>query len=164
MWKLSNAAIIALVAAAVLMMSSAKPRASTSREGYMTTIADKHNNPLNIKFSPSNDWLGQDVSRSGTFVHFVDKRHGYRAAFKLLNTYAKNGFNTIRKIVTRWAPPQDNNDTPHYINFVASTTGIPQDQIIGPDDFKKIIAAMARMESGDNDPVSLNAGYALAFQ
>ena len=125
-------------------------------------IGMRHNNPLNIKFSKYNDWDGQDSSKSGTFVYFVNKNYGYRAAFKLMRNYiSKYGANTIDKIVSRWAPPSEN-DTEHYINFVSDKTGIDKNSVVNESDLPSIVAAMAMMETGDRDGGALSTGLILS--
>lgn len=129
-----------------------------------TPIGIKLNNPLNIEYNPANNWNGQINPGSHRFAHFSDKKYGYRAAFKLLNNYVtRYGANTIDKIIDRWAPPEDHNDTENYIQFVAKQTGIKRHTPVTPDQYMDIIAAMARMETADNDVASLTAGHALAF-
>lgn len=78
----------------------------------------RNNNPLNIERS-SNKWLGEVDSINGvhdaTFCQFSSLAYGYRAAIKILLTYqSKHGCKTIRQIISRWAPPKENN-TKAYI-------------------------------------------------
>ena len=59
-------------------------------------------------------------------------------------------FNTIRKIIRRWAPPIEN-ATQKYIDFVAKKTGIDQNQVVWFSDRKAMISicrAMAFVECG----------------
>lgn len=77
----------------------------------------KRNNPLNIRYSKSNKWLGQIGSADG-FCKFKAERYGWRAAFILLKNYGKMGYNSVRKIVERWAPYSENT-TSNYIRFVS---------------------------------------------
>jgi hypothetical protein len=43
---------------------------------------------------------------------------------------SKHGINTLRGVISRWAPPSDNNDTETYIKNVSQKTGIkPDDKI-----------------------------------
>ena len=81
----------------------------------------RNNNPLNIRKSTAK-WQGEVAQINGVadaaFCQFVDIKHGYRAALKLLYSYQSNhGCNTIRKIINRWAPPIENS-TKVYINRV----------------------------------------------
>lgn len=160
---------VLLIIGALLLASRARAGAvnvDDYRSDYRVsgTVGQRNNNPLNIRFSPANNWLGQDASESGAFAYFTAKKYGYRAAFVLMNNYAKKyGANTIAKIVYRWAPPSDNNPTDLYIRFVADKTGIPSNEVLNVTDYPAIVRAMALFESKDNDPAALADGYALAF-
>ena len=81
------------------------------------------NNPLNIR--PGSPWEGLAVpDEMQGFCSFTSPVWGFRAAFRNLITYAdKHGINTIRGIISRWAPPEDNNDTEGYIKAVCARTG-----------------------------------------
>lgn len=80
------------------------------------SLAIRNNNPLNIRYSSGNKWIGQTGKNKG-FAVFSDMVYGWRAAIVLLIKYQRSGYDTIRKIVTRWAPPSEN-DTEAYIRFV----------------------------------------------
>ena len=81
-----------------------------------TPIGCSNNNPLNIRFSPMNQWKGQIGCRKG-FCVFDTKVHGYRAALVLLHNYVKRGYDTVHEIISRWAPASEN-DTKNYIRVV----------------------------------------------
>lgn len=95
----------------------------------------RNNNPGNIRFSNANAWLGkipfaQNRDYSGSpsnivreFEQFVDIRHGLRAKMIIIYNYINAGHNTIEKIITRFAPPIENN-TASYIATVVNMTGI----------------------------------------
>lgn len=86
-------------------------------EGTYIPSNFKWNNPLNIRFTPATKWQGQLRSESG-FVVFDTLENGTRAALKLLrNYYVKDRLNTVEKIITKWAPPSENN-TENYIKEV----------------------------------------------
>lgn len=115
----------------------------------------KRNNPGNIRFTPSVNWKGQ-VGNEGGFVRFDTLQNGYRAQLLLLNGYVKKGFNTLDKIITRYAPPTDNNPTRAYIgsygvNFVSAGTSINPNAVIAVNDFdtlSKIGYQMSLFEHG----------------
>lgn len=83
-----------------------------------TPLAVRNNNPLNIRFSPMNNWLGQIGSNKG-FCVFDTMEHGFRAALVLLCNYQRKGYDTVSKIITHWAPASENN-TKAYIDYVVS--------------------------------------------
>ena len=81
-------------------------------------------------------------SRDEAFETFDTPEHGIRAGVKLLLTYFhKYGLKTIREIISRFAPPSEN-DTESYIAHVSLETGIPDDEALDLDD-PYILAAVA---------------------
>lgn len=77
----------------------------------------RRNNPMNLRYNERNNWIGQTEPTNG-FCNFQSVEYGFRAAYITLKTYGQRGDNTIRKIVTRWAPPSEN-PTQTYIKYVA---------------------------------------------
>ena len=109
----------------------------------------KNNNPLNIR--KSNDKFVGEIQPSGdaAFKQFESTKYGYRAAFRILNSYIKNGNNTIEKIVSRWAPSSDGNNTSSYIEHVEQRSGINRTKTIETENEKlRIIQAMTQSETG----------------
>lgn len=85
----------------------------------------RNNNPGNIRKS-KDVWVGQ-TGNDGSFVTFATPAHGIRATGKNLLSYGRQGYVTPEQIITRWAPPEDNNDTEGYISFVSDYLGVPRD-------------------------------------
>ena len=104
-------------------------------------------NPLNIRRNPRNKWLGlRPVQTDPEFCQFKSMVYGVRAAFRLLLNYKKNGYDTARKVITRWAPPNENN-TEGYIRTVALFLDV--DTVIQKDeDYIRLAQAMAWVETG----------------
>jgi len=105
-------------------------------------------NPLNIRYNAANNWNGQ-VSPVNGFARFESQIYGLRAALKLLLNYKKMGYDNIQEIIYRWAPPSEN-DTENYIDFVVNKTGIHRAQTLYGNDLYKLVAPMAKMETGAN--------------
>lgn len=63
----------------------------------------RNNNPLNIRHS-ADVFQGEIKGEDKSFKTFSSMPYGYRAAFVTLATYLSRGWNTIEKIITRWAP------------------------------------------------------------
>lgn len=89
----------------------------------------RNNNPLNIRIG--NDWKGERPNaKDRSFEEFTSMEYGIRAGFIILRKYITgyNGltqkFNTIEKMISRWAPKVENN-TAAYISQVSKMTGIP---------------------------------------
>lgn len=132
----------------------------------------RSNNPLNIRYNASNNWVGKVLppaeGKYGLYERFNDMAHGYRAAFVLLRgkRYILGGINTIRKIITQWAPKSDHNYTDSYITNVSRLTGIDPDKVIARNDrdsLSKILYAMSISENGykDTDKNDLKETYGL---
>lgn len=134
----------------------------------MATRGIRNNNPLNIRHG-KNQWQGMSKQQTDrAFVQFTERKYGYRAAFVLLRGYIeKKGINTIGKIIARWAPSQDSNDTQAYVDYVARTTGIQADEPLRFDDQQALVAivrSMAQMESAIIEKENiLNEAYCLAY-
>ena len=95
-----------------------------------------------------------EVQTDRAFVQFKSLEWGWRAAFHLLTRtyYHKYRLDTIRDIITRWAPPNENN-TQAYIENVSRLTGIdPDDPLGSPSDsparWMMVGTAMAIQENG----------------
>ena len=101
-----------------------------------------------------------------SFVQFKSRVYGYRAAFVLLRNYIGKGKDTIGKIIAKWAPSSDGNNTQSYINYVSSTTGINASHALrweDKEDLVVIVRSMAHMESGIiEDKVLIEQAYEMA--
>lgn len=119
-----------------------------SSAAQMLTRGLRNNNPGNIRHGDK--WQGMASTQTDKdFVTFTDPKYGIRAAAIILKNYkAKYGLDTIRGIVTRWAPPGEN-DTAAYISAVSRFTGIaPDTKLIYPQDLPSLIAALTKQENG----------------
>ena len=134
----------------------------------------RNNNPLNIRLS-SDKWQGQVLpqrgSGEGAFCVFSEMKWGWRAAFRLLchTYYGKYKLRTIRDIIYRWAPPNENG-TLVYIRSVAERTGINADSVLGDPathaaQWLMIGMAMAIVENGttQQDYLSMLKGWEMAM-
>lgn len=111
----------------------------------------RNNNPGNIRKSPEN-WLGLAPDQTDpAFFVFTDAKYGIRAAARILKNYQKKyGLNTVKKIITRWAPTIEN-DTESYINHVASSLGVRVDEQIDLSDksfLLPLVRTIFRHENG----------------
>ena len=109
----------------------------------------KYNNPFNIKRVDSKKYLGKNYKNSEKYEKFINVNFAVAAYLTLLDkNYLSKGYNTISKIVNRYAPPSEN-DTQKYINDLSSITKIAKNKIIkfDFDTAFSICSAMARLES-----------------
>lgn len=110
----------------------------------------RNNNPGNIRTSII-PWVGQTGSNSG-FCTFKDVSYGLRAmAIDLSNKISKDKLDTITEIITKYAPPSEN-DTASYINKVASITGWNANQLItfNSANIANLMRAQIEVEQGSN--------------
>lgn len=125
----------------------------------------KNNNPGNIRLDGVH-WKGEvEPSQDRAFKQFETMPWGYRAMFHLLNNYSRlYGCDTIRRMITRWAP-ENENDTQAYIRAVSEWSGVPADSRItttNRDVMVPVVAAMSRMENGvEAKAADIDAGWEL---
>lgn len=108
----------------------------------------RNNNPLNIRHSASR-WQGARAEQTDkAFVQFTSMTMGYRAAWRILETYY-NHFEreqqpfTPRNIIFRWAPPNEN-DSEAYLRRVCQLTNLAGNEaLVRP-------SSLARVQSTEN--------------
>ena len=110
----------------------------------------RNNNPGNIRRN-SDVFQGEvNPSRDQQFKQFKSMAYGYRAVFKILSNYHRvYKLTTIRKMISRWAPENENN-TSAYVSLVSSYSGIGPDDLIifDREQMIRIVAGMSRVENG----------------
>ena len=115
----------------------------------MSTRGLNNNNPGNIR-KGSSPFFGEKKSTDSQFRQFESIELGYRAMFVLLNSYVNKGFDTIEKIISRWAPSNEN-DTKAYINTVSKLSAVSPQTKVSPadkDSMVRIVSAMSQVENG----------------
>ena len=127
------------------------------------TRGERNCNPLNIRRVAGTVWRGQrDEQTDKEFVQFLSVGWGLRAAFCLLRTY-RNKYQClcIEDIISRWAPPSENN-TREYINAVCRLTGFGGQERLTAAQMPSLVKAMARIESCiELTDAQLQAGWQL---
>ena len=142
------------------------------------TRGQRNNNPLNIRHS-ADHWQGARAEQTDkSFVQFETMAYGYRAAWKILESYGKtfhrigSPFN-VKTIISRWAPPSEN-DTQNYIRTILRLSGLGGNENLpqpsrGVDipRLERLLTAMTTMECGipykEVDTASIRQGFDLAF-
>lgn len=131
----------------------------------MTPLGIRQNNPGNIR--PGEPWAGAVGEQNG-FVVFDSAIHGIRALAKNLMAYqTRHGLLTIRGMVSRWAPPSDNNDTEAYIAAVCKACGVaPETEyLLTPDRMYALVKAIIQHENGQQpyDEETIRGAVAMAY-
>ena len=134
-------------------------------------------NPLNIR-KGKDQWKGLLKEQNDkSFYQFKAMEWGYRAAFRLLRTYrVKYKRTSVRTIIERWAPPNENN-TQAYIDRVCQEMDVPPNFILNIGSLEnddaywacELVRAMALVENGNScaDLIrrkEIRKGYCLAFE
>lgn len=125
------------------------------------------NNPGNLVRTPVK-WQGQSaVQKDSRFVTFDEPKWGIRALAKTLMTYQdKHKLNTCQKIISRWAPPHENN-TKSYVNTLCKQLGVAPNEAIDVASHPvavKLVKAITLHENGVQpySDAQINAGLRLA--
>lgn len=136
----------------------------------------RNRNPGNIEHVPSNRWQGladppleppPPGGGRARFARFTSHEFGIRALAMLLTTYQdRHGLRTIRGIVSRWAPGNEN-DTEAYIGAVARRMGRhPREglDLHRYEDLCPLVEAIIHHELGGNpySRATIDAGLRLA--
>lgn len=124
-----------------------------------------NNNPGNIRHGTSR-WQGMSAAQPDSeYVTFDSPVYGIRAMAKLLTNYQQRyGLDTIRELITRWAPPVEN-PTASYIANVSRMVGVGPDQKIDVGErMAPLIKAIITQENGEQPYTDeqINQGIALA--
>jgi hypothetical protein len=121
------------------------------------------NNPFSLR-GENIPWKGKIGFERG-FSVFDSIDSGLRAGYRDIRVKFRNGLDTVRKIITVYAPPSENN-TDGYIKFVSDRLNVEPDQTLTFEkhglDFGK---AIVRMEHSQTYPDAqmLKAYNASAF-
>tara|TARA_B100000963_G_C22350838_1_gene547174 strand:- start:150 stop:596 length:447 start_codon:yes stop_codon:yes gene_type:complete len=109
----------------------------------------RNKNPGNIKLGT--DWDGLAAEQTDpTFCIFDEAVMGIRALHRILLTYRfKHHKATVDEIISRWAPPSEN-DTSAYIDFVCKRMNIkPMDRLDNSmEHYLPLVKSIIQMENG----------------
>lgn len=105
--------------------------------------------PIGIR---QNNWGNLRPPGSATgFQRFDTPEAGIEAMVRQIDRYRdRHGLNTVQGIVSRWAPPSENNTTA-YVAAVSRALGVTASETIDttdPDTMRRLVTAMARHENG----------------
>jgi len=107
-------------------------------------------NPGNVRKGASK-WLGKIETTDPAFEAFETIEHGIRALARVLLTYhRKHKLKSVGAIISRWAPPSEN-DSLEYIKHVSRALGVAPDEPIDLENeltLTALVAAICRHENG----------------
>lgn len=119
----------------------------------------RNHNPGNIRHAKGTRWQGMAAHQTDPdFVQYANPRWGIRAIARVLITYqdkrkAADGtpIDTVRDIIQRWAPPNENN-TDAYTNSVARALSLNPDtaaiDVYDIDIMRALVTVIVRHENG----------------
>ena len=111
----------------------------------------RNNNPGNIRLS-ADRWQGLASPQTDPeFFQFESPLWGIRALARTLKTYIeRHGIRTVAGIISRWAPPIEN-DTAAYIAAVSARTNLdPNERVDYARDVGALVHAIITQENGFN--------------
>lgn len=123
----------------------AAEKTAAAPAGAQTPLGLRQNNPGNLR-----SW-GQNTVRNG-FAAFGSPAEGLSAMAGQLTRYARRGLTSVRDIITKYAPPSENN-TAAYIAEVAKRMGVDASAALDLNNagtLAKLMDAMIRHEQGYN--------------
>ncbi len=127
----------------------------------------RNNNPGNIRIN-TDVFQGEITpSKDKAFKQFRTMAYGYRSIFRILLTYKRAyKLSTIQQWISKWAPPEDNNDTSAYIGLVCRYSGQSATNVIDTTNKEvmcDIVAGISRQENGvEPDMSEIEAGWRLS--
>lgn len=115
---------------------------------YTMTRGLRNNNPGNIRRSDT-AWQGLAADQTDAdFFQFASPVYGIRAMARILQNYVSSGYDTVREIINRWAPPSEN-DTASYVTAVSRALGVDPDATVNLQyDLPGLITAIIQHENG----------------
>lgn len=106
------------------------------------------NNPFNLK-SNNIFWEGLvKPSSDPVFCQFESPIMGLRAGYINIKMQLKEGFDTVYKLITKYAPNSDHNNTSAYIQAVCKRLDKNADEQLTMYDIKQIGLAIMTQEQG----------------
>ena len=140
---------------------------ASSIRGRATARGIRNHTPGNLRRS-ADPWQGLAAEQTDSeFFQFASANWGIRALARTLIAYQDRvGLKTIKQMIGRWAPPNEN-DTGAYVRAVAASVGVGPDDEIDVHDFailRPFTLAIIRHENGQQPytDAEIDAGMVLA--
>jgi hypothetical protein len=116
--------------------------------GQNQSRAERNNNPGNLEFRGQSGATPEQGE--GRFARFDSAEAGVAALTRQLQLYGSRGVDTIEKIITKYAPPSENNTTA-YINAIVNKLRVPAAEKLDlndPEILSGLIQGISRHEAG----------------
>lgn len=112
---------------------------------------ERNNNPGNLEDSPFTRAQPGYKGSDGRFAQYETKAHGEAAQAKLLaNNYIGKGYNTVQKVIGRYAPRSDNAASfDNYVAYVSRRLNINPSDTLTPAMTARLAEAMREFETGN---------------
>jgi len=107
----------------------------------------RNRNPMNIRYFPANQWRGQIANDDGyaVFDTFVN---GIRAGVKDLAGDYRDGQDTVRKLISEFAPHSENPTDAYVANVARALNVLPDQRINVLAVMRTLVRAIIRQEVG----------------
>lgn len=136
-----------------------RPAAGATAAGAATGPANGTRQPRGIRNNnPGNlNYVGQpgatrESGPNGRFAVFQTAEEGLVALARQLRLYAQRGINSVRAIISKFAPPSENN-TQAYIESVSKRLGVDANAMLNVNDprvMQGLMDAIIKVENGRN--------------
>jgi len=127
----------------------------------------RNHNPGNLRRS-ADPWQGLAATQTDAeFFQFASAKWGIRALARTLIAYQDRvGLRSIKQMISRWAPPVEN-DTGAYVRVVAAAVGFGAEERIDVHDYavlRPLVLAIIKHENGQQPytEAEIDAGLVLA--
>lgn len=128
---------------------------ATATTGVLLSVPRgiRNKNPGNLRLTTI-PWQGKvpnSQNTDGEFEQFTEMKWGVRALIKDLISDIQSGVNTLRSLITEYAPGHEN-DTDAYVQYMIDQTGFTEWQTIKTDKsyLYKLTKAIAKFETGQD--------------
>ncbi|NML34951.1 phage tail tape measure protein [Paraburkholderia antibiotica] len=111
----------------------------------------RNNNPGNLNYVGQTG-ATKEAGPNGRFAVFQTAEEGLRALGNQLRLYGTRGINSVRAIISKFAPPSENN-TQAYIGSVSKGLGVGADSALDLNDprvLQSLMGAIIKVENGRN--------------
>lgn len=127
------------------------PAPTPAAAGIRQPRGIRNNNPGNLNYAGQTG-ATREAGPNGRFAVFQSAEAGLQALAHQLRLYAQRGINSVRTIISKFAPPSENN-TQAYINSVSRGLGVDANATLNVNDprvMQGLMDAIIKVENGRN--------------